>query len=218
MDNDKVYVDAKKLPDHQPLHPYIMRPYKAKDYSHLIGLEGFSQAGLQSHFQAYQGYVDRAKAHLERLRSMLNEGKTGIPQCAELRKRFAYEFNGMRLHEHYFDNLGRKNDIDSGGLLYRVLIENFGSFDLWKIDFVAAATMPGRGWAVLYHDTESGHLTNSWIMENGFNHFVGCKPLLVIDAWEDAYAVDYALHREKYVETFLKNIDWVTVANRFECV
>lgn len=208
--------DAKKSTDDKRVRLHKIEPFKAKDYSHLIGMEGFSQAGLQRHFQIYQGYVDRVNAHSERRRAMLSEGKTEIPQFAELRKRFAYEFNGMRLHEYYFGNLGGKNDLDPDRLLYRMIVENFGSFELWKIDFVAAAAMPGRGWAVLYHDFEDGHLTNAWIMEHGFNHLVGCKLLLVMDAWEDAYAVDYALHRENYVETFLKNIDWIAVADRLE--
>ena len=214
MDKDTISAESRKLSDDRPDPSQNAEPYKAKDFSHLIGTEGFSRAGLESHLQTYQGYVERAAAHLKRLQMKLREGKTDIPQYAELRKRFAYEFNGMRLHEYYFGNLGGKGVIDPAGRLYGLLVQNFGSFELWENDFVAAAAMPGRGWAVLYHDPECGHLTNGWIMEHGFNHLVGCKFLLVMDAWEDAFAVDFALHREKYVETFLKNIDWAAVADR----
>src|SRR4030066_2480379 len=71
--------------------------YTAKDYSKLIGMEGFSDALLKNHFTLYQGYVTNTNKVLDTLASMLNEGKVGTPEYAELKRRMGWEFNGMRL-------------------------------------------------------------------------------------------------------------------------
>ena len=82
--------------------------YSAKDYTNLIGMEGFSETLLKNHFTLYQGYVTNTNKLSDLLMAMLKEGKTGTPEYSELKRRFGFEFNGMRLHEYYFENLGGK--------------------------------------------------------------------------------------------------------------
>ena len=91
--------------------------YTAKDYSKLLGMEGFSETLLKNHFTLYQGYVTNTNKLMDTLGQMLKEGKTGNPEYAELKRRFGWEFNGMRLHEYYFENLGGKGGIDKAGKL-----------------------------------------------------------------------------------------------------
>src|SRR4030066_1394479 len=100
--------------------------YEAKDYSKLIGMEGFSETLLKNHFTLYQGYVTNTNKLMDTLASMLKEGKVGTPEYAELKRRMGWEFNGMRLHEYYFDNLGGKAALDKSGRLPKKLAENFG--------------------------------------------------------------------------------------------
>ena len=83
--------------------------YQAKDYSNLIGMEGFSETLLKNHFTLYQGYVTNTNKLSDLLAAMLKEGKVGTPEYSELKRRFGFEFNGMRLHEYYFENLEAKN-------------------------------------------------------------------------------------------------------------
>src|SRR5512136_1967341 len=80
-------------------------PYAAKEFGSLIGMKGFSETLLKNHFTLYQGYVTNTNKVADFLSQMLKEGKTGTPEYAELKRRFGWEFNGMRLHELYFDNL-----------------------------------------------------------------------------------------------------------------
>ncbi len=87
--------------------------YTAKDYARLIGMAGFSEGLLKNHFTLYQGYVTNTNKVLDLLDQMLKEGKTATPEYAELKRRLGWEFNGMRLHEFYFDNLGGK--VSAGG-------------------------------------------------------------------------------------------------------
>lgn len=190
-------------------------PYTAKDYSKLIGVPGFSEALLKNHFTLYQGYVTNTNKVVETLDQMLRDGKTGIPEYAELKRRFGWEFNGMRLHEYYFENLGGKGPFDKGSALGKQMETDFGSYENWEKDFRATGSMRGIGWAVLYQDYTSGRLFNCWINEHDVAHPAGCIPVLIMDVFEHAFMLDYGLKRADYIEAFFKNIDWIAALARF---
>ena len=190
--------------------------YTAKDYMKLIGMEGFSQTLLNNHFTLYQGYVANTNKLTDILAAMLKEGKTAAPEYAELKRRFGFEFNGMRLHEYYFENLGGKAALDKAGALAKKLAAGFGSYDAWEQDFKATGAMRGIGWVVLYQDDISGTLFNQWINEHEVGHPAGCKPLLVMDVFEHAFMIDYGLKRADYIAAFFKNINWKAVENRIK--
>ena len=190
--------------------------YEAKDYSKLIGMEGFSETLLNNHFTLYQGYVTNTNKLTDILANMLKEDRTGTPEYAELKRRFGFEFNGMRLHEYYFGNLGGKTPLDRSGVLAKKLAGAFGSYDAWEKDFRSTGAMRGIGWVVLYHDDTNGGLCNQWINEHEVGHLTGCRPILVMDVFEHAYMLDYGLKRADYIEAFYKNIDWKAVADRLK--
>lgn len=177
-------------------------------------MEGFSETLIKNHFTLYQGYVTNTNKIIDILEAMLKEGKTGTPEYAELKRRFGWEFNGMRLHELYFENLGGKKPIDKDGKLAKKLAESFGSYDAWVKDFKATGTMRGIGWVILYQDSVSGKLFNIWINEHDTAHLSGCKPVLIMDVFEHAFMVDYGLKRADYIEAFFKNINWEAAGKR----
>lgn len=188
--------------------------YVAKDFSRLIGVTGFSESMLKNHFTLYQGYVTNTNKLLAILAQMLKEGKAADPECAELKRRLGWEFNGMRLHEYYFDNLGCTTNFTMDGRLAQKLIESFGSVAAWEEDFRATGAMRGIGWAVLYQDSDDGRLINFWVNEHDVSHPAGCMPILVMDVFEHAYMPDFGLKRAEYIESFFKSIDWKTVEAR----
>jgi superoxide dismutase, Fe-Mn family len=188
--------------------------YAAKDYSRLLGMEGFSDTLLKNHFTLYQGYVTNTNKLIELLNQMLKEGKTSSPEFAELKRRFGWEFNGMRLHEYYFENLGGKGALEKTGKLFKRLSEDFGSYEAWEKDFKATAMMRGIGWAILYQDSLSGRLLNFWINEHDAGHPAGCTPILILDVFEHAFMIDYGLKRADYIEAFFKNIHWKIIEER----
>jgi Fe-Mn family superoxide dismutase len=190
--------------------------YAAKDYSSLLGMEGFSDTLLNNHFTLYQGYVTNTNKLLDTLAAMLKEGKTGTPEYAELKRRMGFEFNGMRCHEYYFENLGGKGALDRSGKLGKKLAEEFGSYDDWEKDFRATAAMRGIGWAILYQDNMGGNLLNQWVNEHETGHPAGCSPILVLDVFEHAFMIDYGLKRPDYIAAFFKNIDWGVVQARLK--
>jgi Fe-Mn family superoxide dismutase len=188
--------------------------YQPKDYTPLVGMQGFSEPLLRNHFTLYQGYVTNTNKLLETLGQMLKEGKAGNPEFVEFKRRLGWEFNGMRLHEYYFENLGGKGGINKGGKLYQKLVEFFGSYEAWEKDFRATGSMRGIGWAILYQDILSGKFVNFWINEHDVGHPAGGMPILIMDVFEHAFMIDYGLKRGDYIEAFFRNINWIEVEKR----
>ncbi|MBE0479662.1 MAG: superoxide dismutase [Dehalococcoidia bacterium] len=182
--------------------------YTPRDYSRLLGMDGLSETLLKNHFTLYQGYVNNSNKLLESLEHLHREGKTGTPEYAELKRRLGFEFNGMRVHEFYFENLGGDGKIDRSGKLAGKLAKDFGSYENWESDFKATGMIRGVGWAALYYDPVGDRLVNAWINEHQVNHFAGCVPILIMDIWEHAFMLDYQLKRADYIEAFFRNINW----------
>jgi len=188
--------------------------YVAKDFGSLIGMAGFSETMLKNHFTLYQGYVTNTNKSLDLQAQMLKDGKTGTPEFAEVKRRLGWEWNGMRLHELYFGNLGGKAGLDPAAKFAARLAAEFGSREGWEKDFRATGAMRGIGWVVLYLDSASGRMFNAWINEHDTGHPAGCAPLLVMDVFEHAYMTDYGIKKADYIEAFFKNIDWAAVSAR----
>ena len=190
-------------------------PYQAKIFENLIGLPGFSEKILKDHFGLYQGYVNNFNKLDETLMAMEKERKFNVPEFAELNRRLGWEFNGMRLHELYFENLSKESiEIDKNSELYGKINKEWESFEAFEKDFRAMAAMRGIGWIVLYYDKENGRLFNVWINEHDVGHFSGCVPLLIMDIFEHAYLIDYGTKRADYIDAFMKVIDWKVVEKR----
>jgi Fe-Mn family superoxide dismutase len=190
--------------------------YTAKDYSKLIGMEGFSEALLKNHFALYQGYVTNTNKALEILGQALKNDKAGTPEYAEVKRRLGWEFNGMRLHEYYFENLGGKSPLDKNSRLGKKMSADFGSYEAWEKDFKATGSMRGIGWVVLYQDLTNGKLINFWINEHDVSHPAGCSPVLIMDVFEHAFMLDYGLKKADYIGAFFKNINWAAVESRLK--
>lgn len=192
-----------------------MKKYQVLDYSRLLGMEGFSDTLLKNHFTLYQGYVNNTNKVMETLENMLKEGKQGEYEFAELKRRLGWEWNGMRLHELYFENLGGTGDPTKAPTFMKAAEAQFGSFDACAKDFMAVAAMRGIGWVVTYQDIAHGIIFNQWINEHDVGHPAGLNPLLVLDVFEHAYMIDYGLKRADYVAAFFKNVKWEEVEKRY---
>ncbi|MBI5798239.1 superoxide dismutase [Candidatus Woesearchaeota archaeon] len=190
--------------------------YEAKNYDALLGTSGMSDTLLKNHFTLYQGYVANTNKLADTMMAMLKEGKTATPEFAELKRRFGWEFNGMRLHELYFANMKKNShSIDAKGKLAKALLETFGSLQEWEKAFKAVGAMRGIGWVILYYDPQGKKFFNAWINEHDVGHLAGATPLLIMDVFEHAYMLDYGLKKADYIETFFKSIDWQEVERRF---
>jgi len=190
--------------------------YTAKNYEHLLGLEGFSDTLLSNHFKLYNGYVNNTNMVDERLKSLAEEGNMGAGEYAELKRRFGWEFCGMRLHEYYFDGLNKEAKMLEGdSKLSEAIQKEYGLFENWKKDFIACGSMRGIGWVVLAYDRENERLFNVWVNEHDMGHFAGLEILLVMDVFEHAFISDYELDKKSYIESYFAAIDWSVVEKRF---
>jgi superoxide dismutase, Fe-Mn family len=155
----------------------------------------------------------------EKLTELLAKGKPQgtDPYFAELTRHLGFEYNGMILHEYYFSNLKRGGEPSPGKSsgLAQAIGQSFGSVETWKGDFQAIGGMRGIGWAILFQDPATGHLTNQWVTLHQDGVPAGFKPLLVMDVWEHAFMRDYkATEKAKYIEAFFRNVDWQAVERR----
>lgn len=188
-----------------------MKNYKPRTFPTLKNLRGLSEGQIADHLKLYEGYVKNTNLLTEKLSKSKD---LSSPEYAEMTRRLGFEYNGMVLHEYYFENLvagGPKPGRD----LQRMLERDFGSTETWWADFKSIAAMRGVGWAILYQDPRTGWLSNHWVTLHQDGNVAGFRPILVCDAWEHAYVPDYKpTERDKYVAAFMKNIHWEVCEGR----
>ncbi|HTY79486.1 MAG TPA: Fe-Mn family superoxide dismutase [Candidatus Bathyarchaeia archaeon] len=197
--------------------------YKAREWN-LSGLTGISDKTLEMHFKLYAGYVTETNRLTDQLAAMSSDGQVDheeMPAYSELTRRLGFEYNGMVLHELYFDNLvrGAAGEPGKKSIFARAAAESFGSFDIWKTAFVSVGKMRGVGWAICFQDPHTGRLSNHWVTLHEVGNVAGYTPVLVMDVWEHAFLLDYTpAQRPKYIEAFLANTDWDVLDQRLSSV
>lgn len=218
-----VYLQLQPLPAEEsvvketPGTPSISLPkYEVKNFDHLIGnIPGLDDALLKMHFKLYEGYVNNTNTILQKLQLLSNTGQNRTPEFAALKRLIGWEFDGMLLHEYYFENLGGKTPLDANNALSAKINHDFGSYEQWKADFIATGLMRGIGWVVAYIEPKNGRLVNEWINEHDLGHLAGGTPILIMDVFEHAYITQFALDRAKYIDVFFANINWDAVSKRY---
>ena len=196
--------------------------YQPRQFN-LSGLKGISDQTLEMHFKLYEGYVKETNNLTERIAEFIKDGNVDqdeMPAYSELSRRLGFEYNGMVLHEYYFDNLqsgGGTGDPGKTSQLVKAAEATFGSYDIWKADFVGIGKMRGVGWAICYQNPANGRISNHWITLHETGNVAGFNPILVMDVWEHAFLLDYKpAERPKYIEAFFSNINWNAVEDRLK--
>jgi superoxide dismutase, Fe-Mn family len=123
--------------------------------------------------------------------------------------------NSMILHEHYFGNLGGNGK--AGGAIQQKLTSNYGTIGKWEEHFraVGLSLGGGSGWVVVDYNLPSGEVRTYWA-GNHTQALAGGLPLLVMDMYEHAYAIDYGAAAPKYIDAFFQNVNWDAVNGRLE--
>jgi superoxide dismutase, Fe-Mn family len=122
--------------------------------------------------------------------------------------------NSMFLHEIYFGCLGTPTK--PGTKLAMALEKSFGSVDRWRAEYVAMgkALGGGSGWVVLNWMERDQRLVNQWAADHTMA-FAGGTPLLVLDMFEHAYALDYGSKAGAYVDAYMGALNWTQADARF---
>jgi len=157
--------------------------YKARQFD-LSGLKGISDQTLEMHFKLYEGYVKETNNLTDRITQFISDGNVDqdeMPAYSELTRRLGFEYNGMVLHEYYFDNLqkgGGTGDPAQTTQFVKAAEASFGNYNIWKADFVGIGKMRGVGWAICYQNPANGRLSNHWITLHETGNVAGFNPIL----------------------------------------
>jgi superoxide dismutase, Fe-Mn family len=183
-------------------------------------LSGISTKTIEEHLKLYAGYVKHANLILQKIAALTTTSEEAVANAytvGELRRRFGFEFGGMRNHEYYFHQLeGGSAELGEDSKLKAKIVEQWGSFDVWFTEFTQLAMTRGIGWAFVYQDTTTGNLLNTWVGEQHDGHLTGLSPILALDMWEHSYMLDVPPSEKKsYIDAFFKNLNWSVVEKRF---
>lgn len=179
----------------------------------LPELSGISKKNIEEHMKLYEGYVKNTNTIIEKMQS--DPGASDYA-TKEMRRRLAFEFDGMRNHEYFFEQWEEGAVEPSDSELIKKIESEFGSFENWKNDFIELAKTRGIGWAILYYDPIGGHLLNTWVDEQHLGHLTGLQVIVALDMWEHAFVYDYATsEKADYIDAWYKNLNWSKIEARF---
>jgi superoxide dismutase, Fe-Mn family len=192
--------------------------YTPRTFS-VPALDGISEKSIREHIGLYEGYVKNFNAISQKLAEYAREStETHAIALGELVRRKSFEFDGMRLHELYFEQLeGRPTPLATASALAQALEKEYHGY---VVEFLKAiGGMRGPGWAMLYWDSVGQCFQTGFSGEQHQGHFVTLPVILALDVWEHAYLLDYgAQGKGKYIDAFFKNLNWSVVEKRFDAV
>lgn len=180
----------------------------------LGDMQGLSAKQIDVHLKLYAGYVKNVNAILAKIEELKADSAGNALALAELTRRFPFEFNGMRLHELYFEALGGNGA--TNGTLAEALAKQWGSVDAWRTEFRAVGMLRGIGWTLLTYDAKAGIFHNIWVNDHELGHLADLRVLLAMDVWEHAFLIDYLpAQRADYINAFFTNLNWSVCEGRF---
>ncbi|MEU1728749.1 superoxide dismutase [Nonomuraea sp. NPDC005692] len=167
------------------------------------------------HAKHHAAYVKGANDTLDRLAEARDKGEFG--GLVGLEKTFAFNLSGHVLHTIFWQNLSPDGGDRPDGELGDAIIEHFGSFEAFKKQLTTAtATVQGSGWGVLAWEPLGRRLVVEQVYDHHGNIGMNTTPLLVFDAWEHAYYLQYRNVRPDYVEKLWGLINWNDVIARYD--
>ncbi|MFZ3020249.1 MAG: Fe-Mn family superoxide dismutase [Minisyncoccia bacterium] len=193
-----------------------MTQFQEKTFA-IPALKGISAKTIDEHLKLYSGYVKNANTVLLKIEEYAKDSEANAYALGELHRRFSFEFNGMRNHEHYFSHLeGEPIQLQDGSALKSEIEKAWGTFDAFLNRFKAVALTRGIGWAMLSYDKQTKQLLTHWVDEQHLGQLSTTQPILALDMWEHSFVADYfPSGKKQYVEDFFANLNWSTCETNF---
>ena len=166
------------------------------------------------HGKHHRAYVTNANVQIEKLHEART--KKDFASIAAVERALAFNVSGHVLHSIFWRNLKPNGGGQPTGALAQAIDRDFGSFDLFKTQLIqATSTCMGSGWGALVYDPLLGRLGTTQIYDHQSNVTQGGVPLLVIDAWEHAWYLQYLNDKAKFFEAIWNVFNWDDVAQRY---
>ena len=190
--------------------------YKEQTFN-IPELKGISSKQIEVHLGLYSGYVKHVNLIRERIHELSEDKEKHSYTIAELRRRFSFEFDGMRMHEYYFEGFENgATEVSADSELSKAVSEKYESWDGFIEHFKAVGMSRGIGWTVLYWDPKGKTPHVTWVSDHEVGVLAGLPIILAMDMWEHAFMVDYTpSEKSKYIDAFLSNLNWTVVEKRF---
>lgn len=167
------------------------------------------------HDKHHKAYVDGANLTLEKLETARDKNDFGA--IVGLEKTLAFHTSGHVLHSMFWQNMSPNGGDKPDGELGTAIDEFFGDFDKFKAQLTQACfTVQGSGWGVLAYEPLGKRLIIEQTYDHQSNIAQGATPLLVIDAWEHAYYLQYKNVKADFFDAVWNTLNWADAAKRFE--
>ncbi|HTR02217.1 MAG TPA: superoxide dismutase [Thermoanaerobaculia bacterium] len=166
------------------------------------------------HDKHHAAYVKGANQALERLGEARE--KEDFTRIGALEKALAFNLSGHVLHSLFWQNLTPKGGGEPKGELAEAIRRDFGSFAKLRRQLTeAASTIMGSGWGALVWEPLAGRLLTTQIYDHQSNLSQAGVPLLVLDAWEHAYYLQYQNRKTDFFEAVWNVWNWQDVSERY---
>jgi len=188
--------------------------YTAQSFS-FGKLDGISDKQLDVHIKLYEGYVTHVNHLFEVQADLKKDSKKNAYALAEVTRRLGFEWNGMRMHEHYFAQWEGSHTPLSDELM-KAIEDQYGDMEGWMNQFKATAMMRGIGWTLLSKDNTTGNLITHWVSDHELGQLNDTTTIIALDMWEHAFMIDYApAEKKNYIDAWLKNLNGEIISKRF---
>ena len=167
------------------------------------------------HGKHHKTYVDKANETLDKLAE--SREKQDFSKLAGLEKALAFNLSGHVLHSIFWKNLSPEGGDAPSGELARLIARDFGSYQGFKAQLTeVASTVMGSGWAALVWEPIAQRLLTCQIYDHQSNLSQGGIALMVIDAWEHAYYLQYKNQKAAFFTAVWNLWDWEDISARLE--
>lgn len=189
-----------------------------KQFDNLKNSKGISAKTNEIHEKKlYAGYVNKRNEVEEKFAKLdtpdFEAGNQIYSVVRGLSEGETFAANGMILHEMFFPLLGGNGD-PKGTKIYEAVVVQYGSWERFVAEFTAKG-MAARGWAILAHDSSDKKLHIYTADAQNQGGVWGCAPLMGVDVYEHAYFLDFGSDRKAYINSFLGEVDWRVVDERY---
>jgi Fe-Mn family superoxide dismutase len=166
------------------------------------------------HDKHHAAYVAGANTTLEKLAAARDKDDFG--PIVGLEKTLAFHISGHVLHSIFWQNLSPDGGDKPTGDLAAAIDEHFGSFDKFKAHLTQATnTIQGSGWGALAWEPLGRRLIVEQVYDHQSSLGHGTTPLLVFDAWEHAFYLQYKNVKADFFNALWNIVNWDDVAARY---
>lgn len=197
-----------------------MHLYQEKKFN-IPELKGLSAKQIEVHLGLYAGYVKHVNVIREKLAELRQDPEKNAYLMAELRRSFGFEFDGMRMHEYYFEQFesGPKAPDEYSPALGQAVSEKYGDTEQFIAHIKEVATTRGIGWVIVYYDPVIHEIHTVFVADHELGQLAGLPIILAVDMWEHAFMVDYTpAEKGKYIDAFLQNLNWGIAEKRLSSI